>query len=262
LIPVFLSKNPGFLRGVSAQLWGQNTVSLLDVDRKIVTSFSTGKGELPAIVILGPDFQQLYKGGNALKGSYYYTKPGRPKVNVFHFKEGLAKIKGQGLLSGLVFPEKHQKLIPAIKSMKLSMVQKYLDGFRDRDLDKDAELKTFVLELKKRLSALEEKKRKLFEDLEKAGNKWGAFKAAGSYLRVFPKNKASRDILAKAQKYKREESIRNEIAAEGLFARVMAMTYGPMSKPASRAQAQKLFKQVAAKYKDTEYGKLCAGLGK
>ncbi len=257
-----MTKRPGFLRGVSAQLWGKNTVSLLDADRKIVTSFSTDKGVLPAIVILGPDFQQLYKGGNALKGSWFYQKPGRPKYNVFHFKEGLAKIKGQGLLSGLTFPEKHQKLIPAIKSMKLSMVQKYLDGFRDQDLEKDPELKKFVEELKKRLSALEEKKRKLFEDLDKAGNKWGAFKAAGSYLRVFTKSKASRDILDKAQKYKRDESIRNEIDAEGLFARVMAMTYGPMSKPTSQAQIKKLFKQVAAKYKDTEYGKLCAELGK
>jgi hypothetical protein len=114
----------------------------------------------------------------------------------------------------------------------------------------------FRKELTKRIEALQAQKKKLFDGFEKAGKKWSAYKAGASYLRVFAQAKDANDVRTKVAKLQYDKDVRKELEAQAAFKRAMAGTYGPRSNSSTRRGAWALFKQVADKYKGTEFGKM------
>jgi len=206
---------------------------------------------MPAIVILGPDFEVLYKGGNVHKGNYYVNTAGKPPLNFVALTDGLKRVGSKGLLGGLKPPAGTERVVAAVKAAQLSNALNGVKYMADT-----GQVGAFKKELTKRLEALQTQKRKLFDDLEKAGKKWAAFKAGSSYLRVFAQAKDAGEVRTKLSKLQYDKDVRKELEAQAAFKRVMASTYGPTSNSSARRGAWALFKQVADRYKGTEFGKM------
>jgi hypothetical protein len=203
--------------------------------------------------VLGPNFKVLYKGGNAFKGQYYVNTAGKPSLNFVALKNGLKKVGNQGLLGGLKIPAAAQRVVALVKAAQLSNA---LNGLKY--LPEKGEVGDFRKELTKRIEALQVQKKKIFDDLEKAGKKWQAFKAGSSYLRVFPQAKDASAVRTKVSKLQYDKDVKKELAAKGALGRVLAMAYGPRSNTNTRRGAWALFKQIVDTYKGTEAAKTAA----
>ncbi len=212
-------------------------------------------GGSPSIVIYGPDFEKLYSGGDCHKGSWYIKKAGNPSVNLEALRVGVSKIADKGLFGGLKVPQAAQRIVPVIKAAQLSNALRGLKTLPDKD-----EVGAFKTEMIKRIEALREHKKKIFEELEKAGDKWGAYKAGGSYVRVFPSEKDTGAIRSKVSKLQYDAAVKKQLMAQQAFNQLIPMVYGPRRNPSAVKQKDKLFKQVVDAYKGTEFGDLAAKL--
>ena len=248
-----VARAPNNFPGLHNRLWGNALVGGLDCG-----TFSMSRvagGGMPSIVVYGPDFEKIYTGGECYKGSWYMKGPGNPPVNYVALKEGLGKVGNKGIFGGLKVPDAARRLVPVIKAAQLSNALRGL-----KTLPGDGDTGAFKTEVTKRIEALRDRKKKIFEDLEKAGDKWGAFKAGSSYTRVFPTEKDTSAIRSKVGKLQWDADVKKQIMAQQTFQRLVPMIYGPRRNPAAVKQKAQLFKQLVERFKGTEFADLAAKL--
>lgn len=247
---MLVSKNPNGFVGAARALWGDGFTNILDSGTNIITKMGGGTS---SIVVLGPDFEVLQKAGDYRKGAYYMETAGKPAYNLAELQRALKQAGDKGLLGGLKPPAAVKPVLPMVKAAQLSNAANYLKGLSDA-----GEVGEFKKELSKRIEDLRLAKLKLFEDAEKEGRKWDAFKAGLSYMRVFPQAPDANDVRNKVSKLQYDNDVRKELTAQQMFGQAMAQVYAPRRNAALLKQVATVFKQVTDQCKDTEYGKLAA----
>jgi len=252
---VAVAKNPGGFAGFARRLWGTDFNVALDA--KSATCQMLGGGRKVSIVIMDPDLKVIFKGGDPHKGQYYRKVPGKPPMNYAILKDGMAKVTDKGLLGGLTVPKAAATAVKALRSGQMASAQRGLSA-----LSNAGDAGKFKKELLERLEALRAGKRSLFDALEKAGEKWEAYKAGSSYLRCFPNAKDSGEVKKKVGSLGGDAVVRKNLEAKRTFDYMVAQIYGPRRNSRLLPQAKTTFKKVADKYKDTEYGKLAELLAK
>jgi hypothetical protein len=241
-----VARRGGNFPGLAQRFWGNDLPGGLDlVDASART---VGQGGA-AIVILGPDFEVLFTAGRYNAGNMFYPKPGNPPAASEDLRSGLARANGKGLLGGLKVPARCEPLMPLLRGAQLSTVLTSIRGLPD-----SGELGDFKKELTKRIEELRAKKRAVFDEYEKAGQKWEAFKAGSSYLRVFPQAEDAGEVRTKVGTLQRGAEVRKEMQAQQTFERLAPMLWGPKANPAAVKQSSQLLKQLATQFKGTEYG--------
>jgi hypothetical protein len=249
---VLVSKTPNGFIAAARALWGDGFTNVLDAGTNTISKMGGGTS---AIVILGPDFEVLQRAGDIRKGAYFMQTPGNPPFNFVEFQGAIRQAGAKGLLGGLKIPDAVKPAIPVIKAAQLSNALNFLKGLPDA-----GEAGEFKKELAKRIEDLRLAKRKLFDDAEKDGKKWDAFKAGASYLRVFPQAQDAGDMRTKVSKLQYDNDVKKELTAQQMFGQAVAQLYGPQRNPALLKQAAEVFKQVSDQCKGTEYAEMAAGM--
>ena len=206
-----------------------------------------------SIVILGPNLEILFRGGDPHQGREIEGGPGAPPENYTLLKTNLRRHRRKGLLGGLKAPPAAAEAVSGLRRGQVAAVVRAV-----RKLPDSGETGKFKRTLLKRLEALRVRKRELFEALEKAGEEWRAYKAGSSYLRCFPDARDRSEVRKKLGELGRTGEVKRNLEAREAFARAAAKVHGPKSTWEHNGQADAIFGQLAEKYRDTEYGRLAA----
>lgn len=254
LIPIGLFKSPVRFRSMAKMLWGDDYVCGLDA-REATYKKLRGDSASAGIIVFGPEGDVLWRGSDPHKGSHFYPEAGRPKVPFADLKKGISAHLKQGLLAGLDIPIQADMIAKAIKCGQLAQAQAYLS-----QVPKSGALGEFRTALETRFEELRKKKLAHFEELQKAGKDWDAYKVGSSYARCFPRAKDAMKIKSTVRKLAMKKDVRDNLDAKRAFANVVPRVYGSKGKASLRMQAKPALRQIAAKYPKTEFGGACAAI--
>ncbi|MFH1706795.1 MAG: hypothetical protein ABIF71_02625 [Planctomycetota bacterium] len=238
LLPIGVFKNPSNFKSFACRLWGNDISIGLDAGNT-TNKLLGGPINNCAIVILGPEGDTLWRGGNLTNGD--------SSCNAM--LEAIGKHSGTGLVAGITVPDKAVMLPKAIASIKDGNLSNAKDCLKNAlKIGNEAATAATLLE---RIEKLCTWKKAQFDALVTTeGKAWDAYKVGESYLACFSKAEDAKSVNETLNQMRKQAIVANNLVALKMLQTAMKKSSGAVTK------IKKDLDAIARQFPDTE----CAAL--